>query len=99
MLAPGKSLEFEVYTTFEGDNTVLMQLVAKSRLTEFKQEFSNMDLFGIFNYVADQAKTSLTDQLDWGSAIREPNGSVDPSGLKARSVARSRFVQNHPLLR
>jgi acyl-CoA oxidase len=51
----------EVYTTFEGDNTVLMQLVAKSRLTEFKQEFSNMDLFGILNYVAGQAKTSLTE--------------------------------------
>lgn len=52
----------DIYTTFEGDNTVLMQLVAKSRLTEFKQEFSNMDLFGIFNYVADQAKTSLTER-------------------------------------
>jgi len=51
----------DIYTTFEGDNTVLMQLVAKSRLTEFKQEFSNMNLFGILNYVADQAKTSLTE--------------------------------------
>ncbi len=51
----------EIYTTFEGDNTVLMQLVAKSRLTEFKQEFGNMNLFGILNYVADQAKTSLTE--------------------------------------
>jgi acyl-CoA oxidase len=52
----------EIYTTFEGDNTVLMQLVAKSRLTEFKQEFSNMNLFGILNYVAEQAKTSLTER-------------------------------------
>jgi acyl-CoA oxidase len=52
----------EIYTTFEGDNTVLMQLVAKSRLTEFRQEFSNMDLFGIFNYVADQAKTSIIER-------------------------------------
>lgn len=51
----------DVYTTFEGDNTVLMQLVAKSRLTEFKQEFSNMNVFSILNYVADQAKTSLTE--------------------------------------
>jgi acyl-CoA oxidase len=25
----------EIYTTFEGDNTVLMQLVAKNRLSEF----------------------------------------------------------------
>ncbi len=52
----------DVYTTFEGDNTVLMQLVAKSRLTEFRQEFSNMDLLGILNYVAEQAKTSLTER-------------------------------------
>lgn len=52
----------EVYTTFEGDNTVLMQLVAKSRLTEFKQEFSNMDVFGIFSYVANQARTTLTER-------------------------------------
>jgi acyl-CoA oxidase len=50
----------EIYTTFEGDNTVLMQLVAKSRLSEFKQEFANMNLFGMLNYVADQAKNSIT---------------------------------------
>lgn len=51
----------DIYTTFEGDNTVLMQLVAKSRLTEFKQEFARMDFFGILGYVADQAKTSIAE--------------------------------------
>ena len=51
----------DVYTTFEGDNTVLMQLVAKSRLTEFKHEFSNINLFGILNYVVSQARTTLTE--------------------------------------
>ncbi|HNP78357.1 MAG: acyl-CoA dehydrogenase [Cyclobacteriaceae bacterium] len=51
----------DIYTTFEGDNTVLMQLVAKSRLTEFRQEFSNMNLFGILGFVADQASTSITE--------------------------------------
>lgn len=51
----------DIYTTFEGDNTVLMQLVAKSRLTEFRQEFSNMNVFTILNYVADQAKTSIAE--------------------------------------
>ncbi|MBX2966733.1 MAG: acyl-CoA dehydrogenase family protein [Cyclobacteriaceae bacterium] len=51
----------DIYTTFEGDNTVLMQLVAKSRLTEFRQEFGNMNVFTILNYVAAQAKTSLTE--------------------------------------
>jgi acyl-CoA oxidase len=51
----------DIYTTFEGDNTVLLQLVAKSRLTEFKQEFSNMGMFGILNFVAEQATSSLTE--------------------------------------
>jgi acyl-CoA oxidase len=51
----------DVYTTFEGDNTVLMQLVAKSRLTEFRQEFSNMNVFTILNYITDQAKTTITE--------------------------------------
>ncbi|MBX2917564.1 MAG: acyl-CoA dehydrogenase family protein [Cyclobacteriaceae bacterium] len=51
----------DIYTTFEGDNTVLMQLVAKSRLTEFRQEFANMNVFTILNYVAEKAKTSITE--------------------------------------
>ncbi|MCA4900328.1 MAG: acyl-CoA dehydrogenase [Bacteroidota bacterium] len=51
----------DIYTTFEGDNTVLMQLVAKSRLTEFKQEFARMDFFGILGYVAEQAATSISE--------------------------------------
>ncbi len=51
----------DIYTTFEGDNTVLLQLVAKARLTEFKQEFSNMGMFGILNFVAEQASSSLTE--------------------------------------
>jgi acyl-CoA oxidase len=51
----------DIYTTFEGDNTVLMQLVAKSRLTEFKQEFSSMNAFGLLNYLAGQAATAITE--------------------------------------
>jgi acyl-CoA oxidase len=52
----------DIFTTFEGDNTVLMQLVAKSRLTEFKKEFSNINFFGILNYLGDQAKTSIAEK-------------------------------------
>ena len=51
----------EIYTTFEGDNTVLLQLVAKSRLSDFKKEFSEINFFGMLNYVASQAKTSMTE--------------------------------------
>nr|MBI1230578.1 acyl-CoA oxidase [Cytophagales bacterium] len=52
----------DVYTTFEGDNTVLMQLVAKTRLGAYRAQFENMNLVTIFNYVAARTKTSLTEK-------------------------------------
>ncbi|MAE86381.1 MAG: acyl-CoA oxidase [Flammeovirgaceae bacterium] len=52
----------DIYTTFEGDNTVLMQLVAKSRLSEFKKEFADINLFGALSYIANQAKTSISEK-------------------------------------
>lgn len=52
----------EIYTTFEGDNTVLMQLVAKNRLGEYRKQFGEMNVSTIFNYVLDQAKTSITEK-------------------------------------
>src|SRR3989449_8014431 len=36
----------DVFTTFEGDNTVLLQLVAKGLLTNFRAEFGSMDTVG-----------------------------------------------------
>ncbi|WP_264523711.1 acyl-CoA dehydrogenase [Flavobacterium sp. N502536] len=52
----------EIYTTFEGDNTVLMQLVAKNRLSEFRKAFGEMGSLGIINYVYENAKTALTEK-------------------------------------
>jgi acyl-CoA oxidase len=52
----------EIYTTFEGDNTVLMQLVAKNRLSEFRKSFGEMGAMGIINYVYENAKTVLSEK-------------------------------------
>jgi acyl-CoA oxidase len=52
----------DVYTTFEGDNTVLMLQVAKGLLTEFRQEFSDINFFGLVKYVSDKAATALKEQ-------------------------------------
>jgi acyl-CoA oxidase len=52
----------EIYTTFEGDNTVLMQLVAKNRLSEFRKSFGEMDAVGIINYVYENAKTAISEK-------------------------------------
>lgn len=52
----------EIYTTFEGDNTVLMQLVAKNRLSEFRKSFGEMGAMGIINYVYENAKTVISEK-------------------------------------
>ncbi|MDN3673144.1 acyl-CoA dehydrogenase [Flavobacterium branchiarum] len=52
----------EIYTTFEGDNTVLMQLVAKNRLSEFRKSFGEMGAVGIINYVYENAKTVISEK-------------------------------------
>lgn len=52
----------EIYTTFEGDNTVLMQLVAKNRLAEFRKAFGEMGSLGIINYVYENAKVAITEK-------------------------------------
>lgn len=52
----------EIYTTFEGDNTVLMQLVAKNRLSEFRKEFGKLDLGGMITYVFENAKTVVSEK-------------------------------------
>ncbi|OXA75510.1 Acyl-coenzyme A oxidase [Flavobacterium aquidurense] len=52
----------EIYTTFEGDNTVLMQLVAKNRLSEFRKAFGEMGSLGIINYVYENAKVAITEK-------------------------------------
>jgi acyl-CoA oxidase len=52
----------EIYTTFEGDNTVLMQLVAKNRLSEFRKAFGEMGSLGIINYVYENARTAIAEK-------------------------------------
>ena len=51
----------DVFTTFEGDNTVLMQLLAKGLLTDYKQQFGELRVFGVLKYVARRAATAVAE--------------------------------------
>ncbi len=51
----------DVFTTFEGDNTVLLQLVAKSLLTGFRRQFGEMGVLGLARYIAAQAATAVAE--------------------------------------
>ncbi|NUT72272.1 acyl-CoA dehydrogenase [Pseudarthrobacter sp. C4D7] len=47
--------DLDVYVTFEGDNTVLLQLVAKRLLADYAKEFRNVDFGVLARYVVNQA--------------------------------------------
>lgn len=52
----------DIFTTFEGDNTVLMQLVARGRLTEFQKQFADARFFGVVRYFAGRAASAAFDR-------------------------------------
>lgn len=45
----------DIFTTFEGDNTVLLQLVAKGRMTEFQRSFGSAGVGGMIGWAGQQA--------------------------------------------
>ncbi len=51
----------EIYTTFEGDNTVLCYLVARALLTKFQQSFNEDGAFGILRFAASRVTSQFTD--------------------------------------
>jgi acyl-CoA oxidase len=44
----------DVFTTFEGDNTVLLQLVAKGLLTNYKSDFDDLGTLATARFIAEQ---------------------------------------------
>ena len=78
----------DVFTTFEGDNTVLLQLVAKGLLTNFRDEFGSMDTVGLVRYVADQVvgavleRTAARSLAQWIADVMP--GSEDGTNLLDR---------------
>jgi len=58
---PGLKADTDVFTTFEGDNTVLLQLVAKELLTGYRDHFGELDLLGTVRFVTDQAVETVVE--------------------------------------
>jgi acyl-CoA oxidase len=52
----------DVFTTFEGDNTVLLQLVAKGLISGYADDFGNLDTLGTVRFVADQVLDTVAER-------------------------------------
>ena len=78
----GLRADLDVYVTFEGDNNVLLQLVAKRLLTDYSSKFKNADAGALARYVALQA----ADRAYHGTGLRRLAQTVRDFGSTARSV-------------
>ena len=96
----------DVFTTFEGDNHVLLQLVAKGLLTDYASEFSDLDQFGMVRFVTSLAVetviertsvhklvTRIKDVLPGGDRWDQEAGLLDPD----YQLAMLRFREEHVL--
>jgi acyl-CoA oxidase len=94
----------DVFTTFEGDNHVLLQLVAKGLLTDYAGEFEEMDQLGMARFVAGLAVEtvvertavhklvqSVRDLLPGGDTWDQEAGLLDPN----YQLAMLRFREEH----
>ncbi|MCF6377841.1 acyl-CoA dehydrogenase family protein [Nocardioides KLBMP 9356] len=94
----------DVFTTFEGDNHVLLQLVAKGLLTDYAGEFEDMDQLGMARFVAGLAVEtvvertsvhklvqSVRDLLPGGEKWDQEAGLLDPN----YQLAMLRFREEH----
>ena len=52
----------DVFTTFEGDNHILLQLVAKGLLTDYADEFGDLDQLGMMRFVASVAVETVIER-------------------------------------
>jgi acyl-CoA oxidase len=86
----------DVFTTFEGDNTILLQLAAKNLLTDYKDAFGELDPLGMAQFVAGQALGVLTER----TALRKLADSLlpgrdDDEDLLARKTQLDLFRWRH----
>jgi acyl-CoA oxidase len=78
----------DVFTTFEGDNTVLLQLAARNLLTDYKDAFGGLDPLGMIQFVAGQALSVLAER----SPIRK---LVDGGDVLSRETQLDLFRWRH----
>lgn len=78
--------DLDIYATFEGDNNVLLQLVAKRLLSDYSRKFASADVGALAQFVADQ----VGDAAIHRTGLRRLAQSVVDFGSTARSVGHVR---------
>ena len=85
----GLRQDLDVYVTFEGDNNVLLQLVAKRLLTDFSKQFANADAGAMARFVVSQT----AERAYHGTGLRRLAQTIADFGSTARSVSELRDAE------
>ena len=67
----------DIFTTFEGDNTVLLQLVAKGLLTEFKQSFHDEGFRAVMKYLGSRFSQKVAEFNPFYSRMMDTDHLLD----------------------
>lgn len=67
----------DIFTTFEGDNTVLMQLVAKGVLADFRKEFNDEGLTAVLRHLGSRITTALAERNPIAIRRTDPEHLLD----------------------
>lgn len=90
----GLRADLDIYVTFEGDNHVLLQLVAKRLLADYARKMSDPDLSVVAKHFAAQA----ADRTVNGTGLRRLAQNVSDLGFTARSVDQLRAPETQRYL-
>ncbi len=82
----------DIFTTFEGDNTVLQLQVAKGLLAGYRQEFSDMNAWGLVRYVRDQAGVRLGEVNPLARRNTSEDHLMDPAWHRDLFERRERML-------
>ncbi len=70
--------DVNIFATFEGANVVLLQLVAKSLLSDYRDEMKDLRVWGIVRYLADRAGTRVSELNPVTVRRTDPDHLRDP---------------------
>jgi acyl-CoA oxidase len=76
----GLRADTDIFTTFEGDNTILMLLLAKGLLTDFAEHFGELNPVGTVQFVAGQAMETVVERLFARQIVQVIGDFVSRSG-------------------
>ena len=82
----GLRADLDVFVTFEGDNTVLLQLVGKRLLNDYAAEFKDISVGNLARFAVERAANTVLYKTPMARAVQ----AMQDQGSPRRSVGRLR---------